>query len=270
MMGEIPCFSCFGSSDIMKKKERNEWKERIWGKGIVMRIILMEGAVLIFDKIVLIIEDWERWFGRTTKHIGNECGVLMCVCVCHSIQYNPTHTIPHIHSCVREKHTTMMVSFSSHPSSISHNSQQQYNHTSSHIKTHTINHFPHLCLSVCVHNPCWLTNGNQSIIHTIQSFLPPIQNYQSINGWMDVCVECDDCSKQHKHWMWCVWDGSTTNWRWLCLWWSCCLGVVEQMRRMDQLLWMWVICGMMMIECECVFHFNHSVHVIVVNTEWDC
>ena len=77
-----------------------------------------------------------------------------------------------------------------HPSSISHNSQQQYNHTSSHIKTHTINHFPHPSVCMCVINPCWLTNGNQSIIHIIQSFLLPIQNYQSINQSMDgwLCV----------------------------------------------------------------------------------
>ena len=186
--------------------------------------------------------------------------VFWCVCV---ISFN---TIPHTPSpifilvCVRETHNNdgfLLITSIIHLQQLSTKMQ-------SHILTYQNTHHQSLptSLSVCVLNPCWLTNGNQSIIHTIQSFLPPIQNYQSINGWIVVCVECDDCSEQHKHWMWCVCvmvqqqmgDG--------------CLGVVEQMRRMDELLWMWVICGMMMmIECECVFHFNHSVHVIVVNTE---
>ena len=126
------------------------------------------------------------------------------VCVCHFIQYNPTHTIPNIHSCVCERETHnndgfLLITSIIHLPQLSTTIQ-------SHILTYQNTHHQSLptSVSVCVLNPCWFTNGNQSIIHTIQSFLLPIQNYQSINGWMVVCVECDDCSKQHKHWMRCV------------------------------------------------------------------
>ena len=128
----------------------------------------------------------------------------MCVCVSfHSIQSHTPSRI-FIVVCERETHNNdgfLRITSIIHLPQLSTTIQ-------SHILTYQNTHHQSLPTSlsvcVCVHNPCWLTNGNQSIIHTIQSFLLPIQNYQSINGWMVVCVECDDCSKQHKHWMWCV------------------------------------------------------------------
>ena len=130
---------------------------------------------------------------------------MWCFDVC-SISFNTIpHIIPHIHSCVCERNTQQWWLPSHH---IHHSSPTTLNNntiTHPHISKHTPSITSHIfvCVYVCVLNSCWLTNGNQSIIHTIQSFLP-IQNYQPINGWMVVCVECDDCSKQHKHWMWCV------------------------------------------------------------------
>ena len=123
---------------------------------------------------------------------------MWCFDVCvsfHSIQSH-THTPSRIFIlvCERETHNNddFLLPFIIHLPQLSTTIQ-------SHILTYQNTHHQSLptSLSVCVQNPCWLTNGNQSIIHTIQSFLLPIQNYQSINQWM---VVCDDCSKQQKHW----------------------------------------------------------------------
>ena len=148
----------------------------------------------------------------------------MCVISFNTIPHTPS--LIFILVCERETHKNdgfLLITSIIHLPQLSTTIQ-------SHILTYQDTHHQSLptSLSVCVHNPCWLTSGNQSIIHTIQSFLLHIQNYQSTNGWLCVlsvmtvqnntntgCYVCVMVEQQME-------DG--------------CFGVVEQMGRMNELL----------------------------------